>query len=78
MRPVKTAMGMQSVTNTKYKRLWNDKNCQVTRCNKKKNPVKQESIYSDKKCQETQDVHIQSVTKSTYMWLAKPTSLQSA
>ena len=42
-----------------------DKNCQSPVC-------------SDINCQETQDVHIQPVTKSNCMWLAKPASLQSA
>ena len=49
-----------------------DKNCQVNM-----RPVKSTVCY-DKKCQETQDVHIRSVTKSTYIQVTKPASLQSA
>ena len=51
MQSVKSAMDMWSVTNTKYKRAWSDKNCQE-RWNKKKNPMKQmKSMCFVRKCQ---------------------------
>ena len=59
MQPMKSAMNMQLVTNTHYKRLCNDKNCQSTRCYKIKSPVKQRSVCSDNNCQEITNVHMQ-------------------
>ena len=92
--PVKTAKEsnyMQSVTRssngksvelTSYKKMCSDKNCQSTRCYKKKSSVT--PMYgNDKNCQSTQNMkpkksisNMQSVTKSSIMWLPKPTRKQ--
>ena len=71
MWPVKPPKDMQlskPEISYQYKRLCCDKNCQSTRCYKKKN--------SHKQWQETQGVHMQSVNKSTYMQSAKPARKQ--
>ena len=55
--------------------------CQSTRCYKKKYPVT--SVCDDKTCQsnvcsiKSCQTHMQSVTKPSYMWLAKPAIIQS-
>ena len=56
----------------KYTRLCSDKNCQSTRCYKKKN--------SDKNCQETKSIHMQplkpEMKNSSHMQLSKPARKQ--
>ena len=68
----------------RYKRLCSDKNCQSTRCYKKKDKVK--SVYSDNNCLEIQNVNMQpkkpinhmwSVTKTSVVQLSKPAMEQS-
>ena len=53
MQPVKPATNVQSVTNTRNKRLYSNKNCQSDRCFKKKCP-KRPMCGNDKNCQSTQ------------------------
>ena len=64
----------------KYKSLCNDKNCQSTRCYKKKSSVRPVHGYN-KNCQEVQSVYMWpkkpisnmwSMTKTSVMWLPKP------
>ena len=78
-------MDMQSVepvTQSSYKKsLCSDKNCQSTRCYKKKYPVR--SVCNDRNCLSTVcsdnncQTHMWSVTKPSYMQLAKLAIIQS-
>ena len=71
---------MQSSFKKKHIPLCKDKNCQFTRCYRKRSPVR--PMYgNDKNCQEILNVqmrpkkplsHMQSVTKTSIMWLPKP------
>ena len=82
--PVKSPMylqsrepAMQSSFKKKHVTLCSNKNCQSTRCYKKKGPVKQGSVCSDKNWQETKFIHMwplkpEMKEKSSYMQLLKP------
>ena len=92
MWPVKPEMKIQSKEpamqysfKKKHIPLCKDKNCESTRCYRKKSPVR--PMYdNDKNCQEIPNVkmrpkwpisHMQSVTKTSVMWLPKPAMEQS-
>ena len=87
MWPVKPAMNMQlpkPAIPYKYTRLCSDKDCQFTRCYKKKDQVK--SVCSGNNCLEIQNInmqpkkpisHMRSVTKTSFMYLSKPAIEQS-
>ena len=78
MWPVKPTMDIWWVEPATYKKICSDKNCQYTRCCKKKSPVR--PVCDDKNCQSSKTMYYRKCqvnsarTQSTHMWSVPKTA----